>query len=63
MPPTVFVSHRWKGGFRFLVLRLMKQFKYATDQAARHTSVWIDVFAVNQNQNAETKQDIDGFES
>eukprot|EP00976_Prorocentrum_cordatum_P085180 1185959-Prorocentrum_minimum.AAC.1 len=62
-PPTVFVSHRWKRGFRVLVERLLTQFNYATDEAARHTSVWIDVFAVNQNQNAETKQDIDGFES
>eukprot|EP00976_Prorocentrum_cordatum_P081248 1184321-Prorocentrum_minimum.AAC.3 len=61
--PTVFVSHRWQGRFRFLVERLLKQFNYATNQAARHTSVWIDVFAVNQNQNAEAKRDIDGFES
>eukprot|EP00240_Pyramimonas_obovata_P003175 CAMPEP_0118924400 /NCGR_PEP_ID=MMETSP1169-20130426/2554_1 /TAXON_ID=36882 /ORGANISM="Pyramimonas obovata, Strain CCMP722" /LENGTH=636 /DNA_ID=CAMNT_0006865509 /DNA_START=385 /DNA_END=2295 /DNA_ORIENTATION=- len=62
-PPTVFVSHRWKGGFRFLVERLFNQFNYATDESARDVSVWIDVFAVNQNQNAETKRDIDGFES
>ena len=61
-PPSVFVSHRWKGGFRFLVERLQKQFDFATDASAREKSVWLDVFAVNQNQNEETKRDVDGFE-
>mmetsp|Transcript_29758 Transcript_29758/g.64988 ORF Transcript_29758/g.64988 Transcript_29758/m.64988 type:complete len:633 (-) Transcript_29758:189-2087(-) len=56
-PPTVFVSHRWKGRFRNLVRRLLKEFKDEMD-----VSVWLDIFAVNQNQNEETKRDLDGFE-
>eukprot|EP00976_Prorocentrum_cordatum_P102679 1193156-Prorocentrum_minimum.AAC.6 len=61
-PPTVFVSHRWKGRFRNLVKRLLKEFKFAKDESSRDISVWIDVFAVNQNQIEETKLDLDGFE-
>eukprot|EP00976_Prorocentrum_cordatum_P041590 843790-Prorocentrum_minimum.AAC.2 len=59
--PNVFVSHAWKCGFRFLVDRLFKQFN-AEVRYFGSVSVWIDAFAVNQNQNEETAQDINDFE-